>query len=173
MVTHIARLFLACAALTCYAHFSVAALQAADAEPTTSPQAKPAAKYTTASLRGKIVWLSDALKDRYGINTHPDAAKSMMALDSTDGQLYPLVLDTRGRAFQIDERLREGELELLVRRYEGSPLVQVIRLYRVKPDGKYEVDYWCDICSISMVINKPCDCCQQPTRIREQKVDSK
>lgn len=130
-------------------------------------------KYTTTSLRGTLVWVADALKDRYGIKSHPDAEKSMIALAAKDGQLYPLVLDTRGRAFQIDEKLREGELELLVRRYEGSPLVQVIRVYRIKPDGKYEVDYWCDICSISMVIKKPCDCCQQPTRLRERKVDDK
>ena len=92
------------------------------------------------------------------------------ALETAAGDLLPIVPDTRGRAFAIDQRLRNVDVELLVRRYAGVPMIQVIRLYFVKPDGRYQVDYWCDICAIPMFILKDCECCQGPTRIRERKV---
>ena len=50
--------------------------------------------------------------------------------------------------------------------YQGVPLLQVIRLSEVRPDGLYEIDYWCDTCAISMFILKACECCQGPTRLR-------
>jgi hypothetical protein len=128
-------------------------------------------KYRTESLRGKVVWLADALNERYGIETDADAARAQVALDSDDGTLYPIVKDSRGRAFHLDERLRGVELELLVRRFDGSPLVQVVRVYSLKPEGKYELDYWCDVCAIPMYELKECECCQGPIRIRERLVE--
>jgi hypothetical protein len=135
----------------------------------TAPAKKP--RYKTEPLRGRVVWLADALRQRYGVETDADAAHSQVALDADDGVLYPIVKDYRGRAFHLDERLRDVELELLVRRYEGSPLVQVVRVYTLKPDGKYELDYWCDACAIPMYELKECECCQGPVRIRERRVD--
>jgi hypothetical protein len=107
---------------------------------------------------------------RFGITTVPEAAKRSLALEKADGALVPIVEDVRGRAFRSDERLRKAEVELLVRRYEGSPAVQVIRLFELGKEAKYELDYWCDICAISMVELKPCDCCQGETILRRQKV---
>jgi hypothetical protein len=72
----------------------------------------------------------------------------------------------------VDERLRDIEVELLVRRYADAPLVQVIRVFRPKDDGLYEIDYWCDICAIPMFILKPCECCQGETRLRQRRVDA-
>jgi hypothetical protein len=46
-------------------------------------------------------------------------------------------------------------------------------VYAIKPDGKYQVDYWCDVCSIAMYELKPCECCQGPTRLREWKIKGK
>jgi hypothetical protein len=136
-----------------------------DTKPTADPHS-----FTTETVRGKVVWLDEALKRLYGVATEPDAAETSVVLETADGQLLPIVPDTRGRAFAVDPELRKGELELLVRRYRGVPMIQVIRVYRVKPDGLYEVDYWCDICAIPMFIKKDCECCQGPTRLRERKV---
>ncbi len=142
--------------------------------------AKPAAEaslpaathpYQTETVRGKVVWLDEALKRLYNVTTEGDAAETIVALETPDGQLLPLVPDTRGRAFAVDQRLRNIDLEMLVRRYQGVPLLQVIRLYRVKPEGLYEIDYWCDTCAISMFILKACECCQGPTRLRETPVE--
>jgi hypothetical protein len=136
-------------------------------------ETKPGKAYVTESLTGKVVWLADALKERFGIKSDDDVALAVVALETPAGQLHPIVKDSRGRAFHTDERLRDIDAELLVRRYEGSPMVQVVRVYAIKPDGKYELDYWCDVCSIAMYELKPCECCQGPTRLRERKVEEK
>ncbi len=133
-----------------------------------SSTAKP--KFTTQSLRGKVVFLAEAMQRRYGVQTDADAAEKVVALEAQDGKLYPIVKDFRGRGFLLDSRLRNIDMELLVRQYEGSPMIQVVRVYTLKEGRKYELDYWCDICAIPMYELKACECCQGPTRIREQLV---
>ncbi len=152
-----------------------AALAAPNAKRESSaPGGKPSPsqdhKFTTDTYRGKVVWLDEALARRYGIASEPDAAHTAVALETADGKLLPIVADTRGRAFAVDGRLRNVEVELLARRYEEVPMLQVIRTSFVKPDGRYQVDYWCDVCAIPMAILKDCECCQGPTRLRERKV---
>lgn len=134
------------------------------------PGEQTQATYSTESLRGKVVWLAEALERLHGIKTDADAAQAYCALETADGRLYPLVKDARGRGFWLDERIRDIPVELLVRRFDTAPVVQVIRVYTLKDDGKYELDYWCDICAIPMFELKVCECCQGPIRIREQKV---
>ncbi len=123
------------------------------------------------TYRGHVVFLNEALAKRFGITTVPEAADRTLALQTADGTLVPIVEDVRGRAFRVDERLRKPEVEILVRKYEGSPAVQVIRLFEVGKEGRLELDYWCDICAISMVELKPCECCQGETVLRRLKVE--
>jgi hypothetical protein len=132
---------------------------------------KQPAKYITQTLRGKVVWLSEALSRKHGVRLDGDAAESLVALETGDGELVPLMKEDRGRGFWKDARLRGIELELVVRRYKGVPLVQVIRVYRLKEGKKYEVDYWCDVCAIQMFELKDCECCQGPIRLRERVVE--
>ena len=136
---------------------------AVETSATHSESSKPASR--TQSLRGRAVWLAEALKKKYGIETDRDAIHAVVALETPSG-LLPIVKDFRGRAFYIDERLRDLDLELMVRTYEGSPMIQVVRIYALKDDAKYELDYWCDICSIPMYELKECECCQGPIRMR-------
>jgi hypothetical protein len=140
---------------------------AVGAEATAPDSSRP--PHTTQALRGRVVWLAEALKRRFGISSDEDAAHDQVALETAEGRLFPIVKDARGRAFMKDPRLLDVEMELVVRSYEGSPVVQVIRIYTIKPDGKYELDYWCDICAIPMYELKDCECCQGPTRIRERR----
>ncbi len=135
--------------------------------------APPKRAYVTQTVRGRVVWLADALQRGFGVTTEPAAAESVVALETSDGKLWPLVPDTRGRAFAVDERLRDRPLQLLVRRYEDVPMLQVIRVFERREDGLYEIDYWCDICAIPMYILKPCECCQGETRLRETKVENR
>ena len=128
-------------------------------------------EYTTEKLRGKVVWLDEALNRLRNITSEPDAEKTQVVLETADGTLWPLVPDTRGRAFLLDERLRNVEFELLVRRYDKVPFLQVIRVRKPTENGLVEVDYWCDICAIPMYILKPCECCQGETRLRERPLD--
>lgn len=136
-------------------------------------EAPDTARYTTRFVRGQVVWLDEVLKLRHGVETDADAQHSQAALETPEGEISPLVKDSRGRGFWLDERLRGVEVELLVRQYQGSPVIQVIRVYRVEKDGRYELDYWCDICAIPMYELKACECCQGETRIRLRKVDAR
>ena len=126
--------------------------------------------FETLTLRGKARFLGPALKDRYGIATVPESAERQIVLDVAGGELVPIVEDIRGRAFRADQRLRDIEVEILTRRYQGSPFAQVIQLAAVKKEGLFVLDYWCDVCAIAMYELKPCDCCQAPNRLRERRV---
>jgi len=147
------------------------AAEPAESNRTSGGKTRPAAKYTTELLEGRVVWLADALERRFGVKSVPEAQQRTLALESPDGALHPIVEDIRGRAFRVDKRLRSLDVQLVVRRYKGSPAVQVIRVYAVKKDGKYEIDYWCDICAIAMFELKDCECCQGPVTLRERLVE--
>jgi hypothetical protein len=136
-------------------------------------QAEETPKFKLEKLRGRVVFQNAALADEFGITTVPEAAERTLALQTADRRLLPLVEDVRGRAFRVDERLRKLDLELVVRRYEGLPGIQVLRVFEVAPEGLLELDYWCDVCSISMVEQKPCECCQAETVLRRTKVEGK
>lgn len=127
-------------------------------------------RFVTVSLRGRVEWCSGVLTRRFGVNEVPEAAERVLVLETPAGELHPLAEDIRGRAFRRDARLRHVDVELLARRYRGSPFVQVIQAFELRPDGKYELDYWCDICSITMFELKECDCCQGPIELRRRKV---
>ncbi len=120
--------------------------------------------------QGRVVWLGEALARRYGINSVPEAEKRILALETDDGRLLPLVEDVRGRAFRRDARLRAMKVELLARRFEHTPLLQIIRVVELQNGKRYEIDYWCDICAIAMYELKPCDCCQGPIELRRREV---
>jgi hypothetical protein len=167
-VLPVGRLALAAALAIVLAGISALADPPAEKEAT-----KPKPKFATRSLRGRVLFLGDALDKRFGIKTVPEAAERTLALQSAEGELVPLVEDVRGRAFRADERLRGVDVARLVRRYDGSPLVQVIDVCTIKNGRKYEVDYWCDVCSISMVELKACECCQGETVLRERPVQDK
>ena len=152
-------------------------LQAQEVPPPGSAQpaaaeSKPVAqaKYRTRLIRGHVVWLNEALKRRYGIGTVPEAAERVLALETAEGQLLPIVEDIRGRAFRKDPRLRKMDVELLIRQHTGSPLLQIIRVYAHEKGKKVQVDYWCEICAIAMYELKACDCCQGPIDLRRRPV---
>ena len=135
---------------------------------------KPASpKFTSETLRGRVVFLAEALEKKYGVKSVPEAKEAALALQDDAGKLYPLVEDIRGRAFRADKRLRDIKVELLVRRYQESPAVQIIGVYELAKDGRFEIDYWCSVCAIAMYELKQCECCQGPIELRKRKSDKK
>lgn len=134
-----------------------------------TPAAEPA--FRRERIRGRVVWLAAALKEVFGISTVPEVAANALALQTPDGQLLPLVENLRGRAFRADPRLREMDLELLVRRHRQQPYLQVLRVYEIDDGQRFEVDYWCDVCAIVMFETGPCACCQEENRLRRRPVD--
>jgi len=128
-------------------------------------------QYRLETVRGRVVWFGEALQRRWGIRTVPESAKSVLALETKDGELITLMEDIRGRAFRVDERLRNLEdCELLVRRYPGIPAVKIVKVFSHEKGEKVELDYWCEICAITMFELKACDCCQGDIELRRRPV---
>ncbi len=144
-------------------------VQDQDTESEATSDSKPA--FHTELIRGKVVWMAAALQREFGISTVPEVAENSLAILTKDGQLLPIVENLRGRAFRKDERLREMEVEILARRYQRQPLIQILRLYQVEGDRRYEIDYWCDVCAIVMYESGPCACCQDDNRLRKRPVE--
>jgi len=129
--------------------------------------------YTVESVEGRVVWLADALAKRFGVHVVPEARERLLALESADGHLDPILENVRGRAFRGDARLRAMTVRLLVRRYRDMPLIQIVDVHEIRDGHVYAIDYWCDTCSISMFEKGLCSCCQQPNRLRERLVPEK
>ena len=125
-------------------------------------------KYRTELIRGRVLWLADALKNEFDITSVPEAAENSLVFFTKEGKLLPIVENLRGRAFRKDARLRDKELELSVRIYEKHPYVQVVTVCEVDEDRRYEIDYWCDVCAIVMFETGPCACCQDANRLRKR-----
>jgi hypothetical protein len=132
---------------------------------------EPSPNFTVETHRGHVVFLAEAVEKRTGVPVVPEARERVLALETAKGELIPLLEEVRARAFRGDERLRKMEIELVVRKYRNSPLVQVIGVAEIAKDGKYEIDYWCDICAIAMFEQKDCECCQEPNVLRRRKVN--
>ena len=117
---------------------------------------------------GKVALLTDALKRR-DVEFYEKEIKDQVVLETETGDLIPILPDWRGRAFYQDERLRNRKVDLVGIRRPGVPFLQVLMVFTFNEEGQRQyTDYWCDICSIPMYEIKPCDCCQQPIRLRFQ-----
>jgi hypothetical protein len=149
--------------------FAILAATALGADET-KPVGQAGAPFELQTHRGKVVFLAEALQRLHNIKSVDEAKERTLAIETADGTLIPLVEDVRGRAFRADKRLREMQVELLIRKFKGSPAGQVIRLYELTPEGKFEIDYWCDVCSIAMYELKVCECCQGEIELRRTKV---
>lgn len=128
-----------------------------------------AEKFTTESLQGRVVFTAEAMARLHGAKSVSEAEQRGLALETPDGRLVPLLEDVRGRALRADERLRHMNVELLVRRYPNTPVAQIVTLYEISADGKFEIDYWCDVCAIAMFELKTCECCQGDIELRRRR----
>lgn len=135
--------------------------ETAPAEGESSPQAQKEL------FSGQVLLLGDALKKK-GIKAFEEM-QDQAVLETSDGELIPIVADWRGRAFFQDKRLRNRKVELVGTRKPGVPYLQVLMVFTFDNHGERQyTDYWCDVCSIPMYEIKPCDCCQGPIRLRFQ-----
>jgi hypothetical protein len=150
------------------AAFAVAATVNAAADEPKSVETPP--RFVVETMRGRIVFLGEAMQRLAGVKCVDEARERTLALETADGQLLPLLEDVRGRGFRNDPRLRAYDLELIVRRYRVSPFLQTLRVYSLEKAGKFELDYWCDVCAIAMYELKPCECCQGDTEFRRRPV---
>ena len=135
------------------------------------PAKEAAPKPKKQLFRGEVVLIPEALQ-QLGVKAYKDELRDQVGLLTPEKELLPILPDWRGRAFFQDERLRDRKVELVGYRKPGLPYLQVLSIYTFDEAGARQfTDYWCDICSIPMYEIKPCDCCQQPIRLRFQPRD--
>ena len=85
-----------------------------------------------------------------------------------DRATYPLVEDRSSRMLALDKRLRDRPVRLTAQRVRGTNILHVMRVQTVTDDGMFDVDYWCDVCQISLSHPGACYCCGQEAELRER-----
>lgn len=65
-----------------------------------------------------------------------------------------------------EERVAGWEFRL-EGRWKGSDTFEVERLFSVHDGKLFKVTYYCDVCNITTYKPGRCDCCQDPTEVRE------
>ena len=91
-----------------------------------------------------------------------------VALAGDDRATYPLVADGASAMLAEDERLRYRPVALTAVRVAGTRLLRVVRVQTVKDRKRFDVDYWCEVCQISLAHPGPCYCCGQEVELRER-----
>jgi len=124
-------------------------------------------------LRGEVVRLDVVLRREFKVQLPPDQPGPLLALKTADGTYYPLLRSDRGRAFFTDNRLLDRPMLLRIRKFPGIPTVQVIRVQSIKNGVLHDLDYYCDVCNISVPEIMQCPCCQADVQLRELPASNK
>lgn len=121
--------------------------------------------YRTESLNGKVIDLATALREA-GVSADAQAAEKQFVLRRNDHTIQPLLCDDASRAFFLDKRLRDRNVEIQARVYSGLPYVQVLT-FKIEHEGKLRTpEYYCETCTISVRFPQACPCCQGPMELR-------
>ena len=123
------------------------------------------AKDKNLAFKGNVVPL-DKLLAKQDIKLDPDAA-ALLALQTEDGKVYPLVKDAGARMFFKDTRLLNRPMRITGRLVAGGAFLQVVGVQSYVKGKLCDVYYWCDICAIRTNEHGICDCCGGPTELRE------
>lgn len=118
-------------------------------------------------LRGEAVRLVDLLEG-LGLEVDPGPIAEQCVVRTDDGRVVPLLSGPASRALFTDARLRGRPTEVIGRRPEGLPYVDVI-LFRVEDesDGLLKVpEYYCDVCTIAVRYDQVCPCCRGAMELR-------
>jgi hypothetical protein len=116
---------------------------------------------------GKVVSLADVLA-KQGVKIDPD--QIVLALQTDDGKLYPLIKDDGARMFFKDAKLLNRPMRLTARLIPNSQFLQVIQVHSLINGKLHDVYYWCDICTIKRFEAGICDCCGEQMELRETPV---
>jgi hypothetical protein len=87
-------------------------------------------------------------------------------IQTADQKRYTVSGDEFTRAQMADSRLNGREMEL-DGHFTGPDSFEAARLFTVKNGKRYEITYWCDVCSIRTHMPGRCMCCQGPTELQE------
>jgi hypothetical protein len=120
-----------------------------------------------ASLRGRVVCLTEELDKLYNVLPECDKRGHVYSLKTSDGKLHPFLPTDTSAAVWMDERYRQRDLQIAVRLFPQTSFIEVIKFQSWKDGKLHDLYYYCDVCAITS--NKPgaCECCQEPVEFRE------
>ncbi len=128
-----------------------------------APESKP----REVTLRGQVVELTAALKER-NLPADAEPIAKQVVVKAENGTIIPLLSNGASRALFLDERLRGRSAEIQGWMYEGLPYVQVVT-FQVEEQGRLRTpEYYCDVCTITVRYPQACPCCQGPMELRYQ-----
>jgi hypothetical protein len=134
-------------------------------------QSPSAAKDEVATeFTGKVLPLKSIL-EKAEVDLDADAEPFWLALQASDGKVYPIIKDPGGRRFFKDERLRKRDVRITGKLIAGSQLLQVLSMVGLNSGKAVELYYWCDICSIKRHEKMDCECCGAAMELREDPLD--
>ena len=120
----------------------------------------------TVTLRGEVVRLAEAIEP-LGIPNAQGPIAEQVVLKGDDGAMFPLLFNDGSHAFFQDDRLRDRPAELVARRFQGLPYLQVVSAKVADENGDLRTpEYYCDVCTISVRYDQPCPCCQGDLALR-------
>ena len=91
-----------------------------------------------------------------------------LALLGDDGTSHPLIEDDGSKMLFMDSQLRNRPVRLTAVPERGTKKLRVVSVQTVKDGKVYDVDYWCEICQISLLQPGKCYCCGDETVRRER-----
>lgn len=83
-----------------------------------------------------------------------------------DQKAYTVTGDDFTKAQMADSRLNGREIEV-DGHFTSATNFEATHLYTIKNGKRYDITYWCDVCSIRTHLPGPCMCCQGPTQLQE------
>jgi hypothetical protein len=85
---------------------------------------------------------------------------------TAEKKAYTVTGDDFTKAQMGDSRLNGREIEV-GGHFTSATNFEAARLYTLKNGKRYEITYWCDVCSIRTHMPGRCMCCQGPTELQE------
>lgn len=122
------------------------------------------------TLRGRVVCLTEELQQSFQLTPDCAARGHVYALRTAGGQLHPFLPTELAAAIWLDARVRDRELQVTARSFPRTDFVEVIKLQSWRFGKLYDLDYYCDVCSVATHKPGPCVCCQEPVQFRETPV---
>jgi hypothetical protein len=100
------------------------------------------------------------------------AAGTNLVLKTESGPHYRLKRTSPAEALFVDTNFLSRIL-LLTGKVQDKSFEVTGNLRSIKNGKVYEVFYYCDICSIASSVPGLCQCCREPSVLREEPVDSR
>ncbi len=97
-----------------------------------------------------------------------DGKKKQLELKADNGKSYSIIDNAASKMLFLEKRLRDRPVQLTAILEPQTNSLRVVRVQTLKDGVLHDVDYWCEICQISLNYPGLCVCCNDDTVFRER-----